>query len=76
MSKSISTKPAKQTLRVSGYGQGFWWLMAASVFVLFLLFTLESNRAISGSFRLNRHVVVERIPPEEARVLGITPRNR
>jgi hypothetical protein len=76
MSKQTEPKFRKQTLSVPGYGQGIWWLMAASVLVLFALFALESNRAISGSFGIGRSVEVERIPAEEARGLGVSARRR
>jgi hypothetical protein len=50
--------------------------MAASAFVLFALFALESNRAISGGLGIGPQVEVERIPAEEARRLGISPKRR
>jgi hypothetical protein len=76
MSKQVEPKIRKQSLRIPGYGQGIWWLMAASVLVLFALFALESNRAISGGFGLGSQVEVERIPADEARSLGISPKRR
>ncbi len=76
MSKPVEPRPRKQALSIPGYGQGIWWLMAASALVLFALFALESNRAISGGLGIGPQVEVERIPAEEARRLGISPKRR
>lgn len=74
MSIPVEPKNRKQPLRIPGYGQGIWWLMAMSALVLFALFTLESSRAIPGGFGIGSQVEVERIPAEEARRLGISPK--
>lgn len=70
MSKVVKPRNQKQSLRIPGYGQGIWWLMAASALVLCTLFMIESNRAISGSLGFGPRVEVERIPAEEARQIG------
>ncbi len=76
MSIRFEPKVRKQSLGIPGYGHGIWWLMAASGLLVFALVVLESNRAISGSLRMRTQVEVERIPVEEAKTLGISPRSR
>lgn len=76
MSKQMSPKARSRITGVPGYGRGIWWLAAASAVLLFVLFTLETSRALPGGLGWVRQVEVERIPAEEARNLGISPRKR
>ena len=70
------SKPKNIKIHGHAYGRGLWVLLGASAVVLFLLFTIESSRAISAGFGMKKRVEVERIPADEARSLGISPRNR
>ncbi|MBU6152891.1 MAG: hypothetical protein KGP28_01190 [Bdellovibrionales bacterium] len=76
MTKPVEPKYRKQPLGIPGYGRGVWWLVAVSAVVLFALLAVESNRAISSGIGLGSQVQVERIPAEEAKRLGISPKSR
>ncbi len=56
---------------IPGYEKGIILLVAASVFVVALLVMIETSRAKPAPFRFTKPVEVERIPPEEARGLGV-----
>jgi hypothetical protein len=75
MEERFSSKSKIKSRRVPGYERGFWLLVVASTLMVAMMIAMESSRARPLSFGPGKQVEVERLPPDEARSLGISVRN-
>lgn len=75
MEEPFSSRSKIKSRGVPGYERGFWLLVAASTVMVAMMVWMEASRARPLGFGLGRQVEVERLPPDEARTLGISIRN-